>query len=62
VQRPTPNSPAVSRRGDDMPTGMNQVPMNNSMGMGEGKKMGMHKGKKMKHHAMKKSDSKKKEM
>jgi hypothetical protein len=65
VQRPTANSPAVSRRGDDMPAGMNQVPMNNSMGMGmqgEGKKMGMHKGKKMKHHAMKKSDSKKKEM
>jgi hypothetical protein len=60
VQRPTANSPAVNRRGDDMPAGMNQVQMNNSMGMqGEGK-MGMHKGKKhmkmAKHGKMKKKE------
>jgi hypothetical protein len=65
MQRPTANSPAASRRGDDMPNNMNSIPMNSKMGMKNdmGMKKGMmHKGMKHKKMSKKHMMMKKKEM
>jgi hypothetical protein len=42
---PSPNAPAASRRGDDMPAGMNGVPTGGKRAMA-----GQSKGRNMKHH------------